>query len=47
MSAIHDFPPEPAGSDLIHTILSNACYKMLPINIQEAGCAVCGELKLI
>ena len=41
----YDFPPEPADANLVNTILSKACKKMKPMNLQEAGCAVCGELK--
>jgi hypothetical protein len=40
-----EFPPPPADSNLAHTILSNICSKMNPLNLEEAGCAVCGELK--
>ena len=40
-----EFPPPPADYDLTHTILSDVCSKMKPANLEEAGCAVCGELK--
>ena len=40
-----EFPPPPADYKLTHTILSNICSKMKPANLEEAGCAVCGELK--
>jgi hypothetical protein len=40
-----EFPPRPADYNLTHTILSNICRKMNPANLEEAGCAVCGELK--
>jgi hypothetical protein len=43
-NTIHDFPPE-ISDDLCHTIISKACKKMNKDNIEEAGCAVCGELK--
>ena len=38
------FPPH-IPEDLVHTIASSACKKMDKANIEEAGCAVCGELK--
>ena len=41
---VHDFPPE-ISDDHYHTIISNACQKMNKDNIEEGGCAVCGELK--
>ena len=41
---VHDFPPD-VSDDHYHTIISNACKKMNKDNIEEAGCAVCGELK--
>jgi hypothetical protein len=40
-----EFPPHPADYNLTHTILSNICSKMKPAKLEEAGCAVCGELK--
>ena len=44
-SIVSEFPPEPADTDLTQAILSKACKKMYPKAIEEAGCAVCGELK--
>ena len=41
---ITEFPPAIADNDLCHTIALNACKKMNKSNIEEAGCAVCGEL---
>ena len=41
----HEFPPHPADYSLTHAILSNICSKMKPAKLEEAGCAVCGELK--
>ena len=41
----HEFPPHPANYSLTHAILSNICSKMKPAKLEEAGCAVCGELK--
>ena len=43
--ATYNFPPEPADANLVNTILSKACKKMQPMNLQEGGCTVCGELK--
>ena len=42
---ITDFPPKAMDQKLAYTILSSACNRMLPKNFEEAGCAVCGELK--
>ena len=39
------FPPEPASKQLEHDIIRGACRRMNPSNIEEIGCAVCGELK--
>lgn len=39
------YTPKPINNTLAHAILSEACKRMLPENIEEAGCAVCGELK--
>ena len=39
------FPPEPASMQLEHDIIRDACKRMDPSNIEEIGCAVCGELK--
>ena len=41
---VHEFPPE-FSDNKCHTIISKACKKMNKDNIEEAGCAVCGELK--
>ena len=41
---IAQFPPTIADNDLCHTIVLHACKKMNKSNIEEAGCAVCGEL---
>ena len=40
-----DFPPHISDQNLCHTIISSACKKMNKVNIEEAGCSVCGELK--
>ena len=39
-----EFPPSIADNDLLHTIASRVCKKMDKSNIEEAGCAVCGEI---
>ena len=39
------FPPTPVDSELGHKIIASACKKMSRPYIEEAGCAVCGELK--
>ena len=39
------FPPHPSDAKIIDRILQKACGTMSPTNFQEAGCAVCGELK--
>ena len=39
-------PPEPASMQLEHDIIRDACRHMDPSNLEEIGCAVCGELKL-
>ncbi|KIL57946.1 hypothetical protein M378DRAFT_15905 [Amanita muscaria Koide BX008] len=38
------FPPQPLTRSLAHTIVTSACKKMGKKNIEEAGCAVCGQL---
>ena len=40
-----EFPPSPCGIDFEHTILKDACRRMDPVNFEEVGCAVCGELR--
>ena len=39
------FPPSPSSVQLEHAIIKNACKRMDPINFEEVGCAVCGELR--
>ena len=38
------FPPPPLSKNLAHAIITKACQKMNKENIEEAGCAVCGQL---
>ena len=45
ISVASEFPPFPATTDLTDLILLKACKKMHPKAVEEAGCAVCGELK--
>jgi hypothetical protein len=40
-----EFPPSPCSIDFEHTIIKDACRRMNPINFEEVGCAVCGELR--
>ena len=42
---VSEFPQESADTDLTQAILLKVCKKMYPEAIEEAGCAVCGELK--
>ncbi|KAJ6449106.1 hypothetical protein C8R45DRAFT_754222, partial [Mycena sanguinolenta] len=38
------FPPDPLSTADEHRIISNMCRAVDPTNLQEAGCAVCGQL---
>ena len=38
------FPPDPLSAQLTHSVISAACKQMQPDNLEEAGCAVCGQL---
>jgi hypothetical protein len=40
-----EFPPSPCSVDFEHTIIKDASRRMNPINFEEVGCAVCGELR--
>ena len=40
-----EFPPSPCSIDFEHTIIKDACRRMDPVNFEEVGCAVCGELR--
>ena len=42
---LDEFPPPPSSVQLEHAIIKNACKRMDPINFEEVGCAVCGELR--
>ena len=39
------FPPSPCSINLEHSIIKDACRQMDPVNFEEVGCAVCGELR--
>ena len=39
-----EFLPLPCSIDFEHTIIKEACRRMNPVNFEEVGCAVCGEL---
>ncbi|KAF8902344.1 hypothetical protein CPB84DRAFT_1642036, partial [Gymnopilus junonius] len=41
------FPPPPAVQRVVDTVLTKACKTMSKKNFEEAGCTVCGELKLL
>ncbi|KAJ7840438.1 hypothetical protein B0H13DRAFT_1649694, partial [Mycena leptocephala] len=38
------FPPLPPTQKLRHEIITGMCSDVDPDNIEEAGCAVCGQL---
>ena len=38
------FPPLPLSKSLAHSVITKACKKMSEKNIEESGCAVCGQL---
>lgn len=40
-----EFPPSPCSIDIERTIIKDACRRMDPVNFEEVGCAVCGELR--
>jgi hypothetical protein len=40
-----EFPPLPCSINFEHTIIKDACRRMDPVNFEEVGCAVCGELR--
>ena len=39
-----EFPPKPLDNNLSHKIISNFCETLTPDALDEAGCAVCGQL---
>ncbi|TFK60036.1 hypothetical protein BDN72DRAFT_736336, partial [Pluteus cervinus] len=41
------YPPEPLKQNLVDRVVTDFCQSTSPENIEEAGCAVCGELHLI
>ncbi|TFK58009.1 hypothetical protein BDN72DRAFT_782630, partial [Pluteus cervinus] len=42
-----DFPPEPLQQRLVDKVIRDFCKATSPEKIEEAGCAVCGELHQI
>ncbi|THU85780.1 hypothetical protein K435DRAFT_589573, partial [Dendrothele bispora CBS 962.96] len=40
------FPPQPPQNNLVHKIITEWASDSNPSHIEEAGCAVCGQLKL-
>ncbi|KAF8218502.1 hypothetical protein L208DRAFT_1150409, partial [Tricholoma matsutake] len=38
------FPPAPLSEELSHEIISHFCANSLAAALEEAGCAVCGQL---
>ena len=43
----HPFPPAPPSDDLLASIITDYCDDIKFENLQEKGCAVCGQLKSI
>ncbi|TFK58431.1 hypothetical protein BDN72DRAFT_782105, partial [Pluteus cervinus] len=41
------YPPEPLSQALVDRVITDFCGAISPANIEEAGCAVCGELHLL
>jgi hypothetical protein len=39
-----EFPPAPVNDKLSHKIISDFCENLTPDALEEAGCAVCGQL---
>ena len=39
-----EFPPKPVDNNLSHKIVSDFCKNLTPDALEEAGCAVCGQL---
>ncbi|KAF8224094.1 hypothetical protein L208DRAFT_1513780, partial [Tricholoma matsutake] len=42
-----DFPPSPADPSLEYNIVQGFCEDSAPQNLEEAGCAVCGQLMVV
>ena len=40
------FPPAPLTAELAHAIITKACDKMSNPQVEETGCAICGQLTL-
>lgn len=41
------FPPQPPSRQLMHQIITGFCNEFIPENFIEAGCKVCGQLKVL
>ena len=41
------FPPSPPSNRLMHKIISGFCNDTHPSKIEEAGCAICGQLVIL
>jgi hypothetical protein len=39
-----EFPPMPIDNKLSHKIISDFCENLTPDALEEAGCAICGQL---
>ena len=44
VEAVPEFPPRPLTAHDIQAVISDACKRMQPERLEEAGCAVCGQL---
>jgi hypothetical protein len=42
---LNEFPPSPCSTNFENTIIMDACKRMNPVNFEEVGCSVCGELQ--
>ncbi|TFK60217.1 hypothetical protein BDN72DRAFT_720450, partial [Pluteus cervinus] len=41
------YPPQPLSQTLVDKVVTDFCHSISPASIEEAGCAVCGELHLL
>ncbi|TFK62063.1 hypothetical protein BDN72DRAFT_746894, partial [Pluteus cervinus] len=41
------YPPEPLSQSVVDGVIKRFCEDVSPTRVEEAGCAVCGELHLI
>jgi hypothetical protein len=47
MNDANDFPPSPADPSLEYDIVQGFCEDSVSQNLEEAGCAVCGQLTVV